>query len=100
MANGETCLRGLFDKDDDDVHPLVNNDIFKACPAGMRFETKEVRFFVCGTRNRTSTYKCGTTIILLLLYYYYCTVTLTAVCVIEHRRRESVALVSDGKVLY
>eukprot|EP00903_Cladosiphon_okamuranus_P011737 g11035.t1 len=34
-------LRGLFDKDDDSVHPLVNNAIFKACPAGMRFDTKE-----------------------------------------------------------
>ena len=36
-------LRGLFDKDDDSVHPLVNNSIFKACPDGMRFDTKEVR---------------------------------------------------------
>lgn len=39
----KTCLRGLFDKDDDQVHPLVNNSIFKSCPNGMRFETKEVR---------------------------------------------------------
>lgn len=38
-----TCIRGVFDKDDDDVHPLVNNSIFKACPNGMRFETKEVQ---------------------------------------------------------
>lgn len=43
MAVAETtCLRGLFDKDDDNVHPLVDNSIFRACPAGMRFETKEV----------------------------------------------------------
>lgn len=39
----KTCLRGLFDKDDDSVHPLVDNSIFKACPNGMRFDTKEVR---------------------------------------------------------
>lgn len=40
----KACLRGLFDKDDDDVHPLVDNSIFKACPtSGMRFDTKEVR---------------------------------------------------------
>lgn len=37
-----TCLRGLFDKNDDGVHPLVNNTMFKACPDGMRFDTKEV----------------------------------------------------------
>ncbi|CAM9228787.1 unnamed protein product [Ectocarpus fasciculatus] len=40
-ATSGTSLRGMFDKDDDSVHPLVNNSIFKACPAGMRFETKE-----------------------------------------------------------
>lgn len=43
LSAGETCLRGLFDKDDDDVHPLVDNAIFKACPNGMRFDTKEVK---------------------------------------------------------
>lgn len=43
METPGPCLRGLFDKDDDNVHPLVNNGIFKACPAGMRFDTKEVR---------------------------------------------------------
>eukprot|EP00904_Undaria_pinnatifida_P007460 jgi/Undpi1/3844/HiC_scaffold_16.g07213.m1 len=37
----KVCLRGLFDKDDDDAHPLVDNSIFMACPAGMRFNTKE-----------------------------------------------------------
>lgn len=47
MTNVEpsTCLRGLFSKDDDAVHPLVKNDIFKDCPDGMRFDTKEVRTF-------------------------------------------------------
>lgn len=43
METQGPCLRGLFDKDDDNVHPLVNNSIFKACPAGMRFDTKEVQ---------------------------------------------------------
>ncbi|CAN0152181.1 unnamed protein product [Discosporangium mesarthrocarpum] len=39
----ENCsrLRGLYDKDDDDAHPLVDNTIFKLCPEGMRFDTKE-----------------------------------------------------------
>ncbi|CAM9647333.1 unnamed protein product, partial [Hapterophycus canaliculatus] len=41
METTGPCLRGLFDKDDDSVHPLVNNSIFKACPDGMRFDTKE-----------------------------------------------------------
>lgn len=42
MSAAATCLRGVFDKDDDRVHPLVDNGIFKDCPAGMRFDTKEV----------------------------------------------------------
>lgn len=48
MEGKPTCLRGLFSKDDDGVHPLVDNDIFKACPNGMRFDTKEVRYYVAG----------------------------------------------------
>lgn len=47
-------LRGVFDKDDDHVHPLVNNDIFKACPDGMRFDTKEVE-----TRTQNSGTRIG-----------------------------------------